>query len=171
MGLAEKPLALLVSTALLAGIAIGCGPDDDSVEDLSGSPAGTGAAIVSPSVQAAADSITVSLSNWTLEPSSNTAKAGTVRFKAVHEDVADGSVGGATHQLVVARLSEGAQIGEANFGPPVLNLAEIKVGEEKTGEAQLERGRYELSCLVVEEVQGEDISHYEEGMYALLVVE
>ncbi len=84
------------------------------------------------------------------------------------ENAAKNREAGATHQLVVARLEDGADVGETKFGAPVLNLADIKVGEEKTGEAVLEPGRYELSCLVVD---GDDVNHYEEGMYALLTVE
>ncbi|MCC7364386.1 MAG: hypothetical protein IT303_08425 [Dehalococcoidia bacterium] len=115
----------------------------------------------------------MNLKNWAIEPSSATVKAGTVTFRATHEEEGHGGHGageaGATHQLVVARLQDGADVGETKFGAPLLNLADIKVGEEKTGKAVLEPGRYELSCLVVD---GDDnVNHYEKGMYALLIVE
>jgi uncharacterized cupredoxin-like copper-binding protein len=117
----------------------------------------------------------VNLTNWAVEPSATTVKAGTVTFRATHEQEMHGGHGageaGATHQLVVARLQDGADVGETKFSSPVLNLADIKVGEEKSGKAVLEPGKYELSCLVVEEVDGESVNHYEEGMYALLTVE
>lgn len=61
------------------------------------------------------------------------------------------------------RDREGADIGETKFGAPVLNLADIKVGEEKTGKAVLEPGRYELSCLVVH--SDDNVNLYEKGMY------
>ena len=93
-------------------------------------------------------------------------------FRATHEEQEHGGHGAgearATHQLVVARLEDGADVGETKFGPPMLNLADIQVGEEKTGKAVLEPGRYELSCLVVD---GDNVNHYEEGMYALLNIE
>ncbi|MBN9492848.1 hypothetical protein J0H33_05815 [bacterium] len=148
--------------AVLTALAVACGGDDDTDATPTRSVADGGSAT----------SITVNLKNWAVEPSSATVKAGTVSFRATHEEEAHGGHGageaGATHQLVVARLQDGADVGETKFGAPVLNLADIKVGEEKTGEAVLEPGRYELSCLVVD---GDDVNHYEEGMYALLTVE
>lgn len=159
------PAILLAGLALLAVVTAACGGDDDEPT-------------VTPTIAAAggdggATSITVNLKNWAAEPSSVTVKAGEVTFRATHEEDAHGGHGtgeaGATHQLVVAPLQDGAEIGETKFGAPVLNLAEIKIGEEKTGKAVLEPGRYELSCLVVD---GDDnVNHYEKGMYALLTVE
>lgn len=160
------PAILLAGLALLATVAVACGGDDDEPDVTLTASASGGEA---------GGSITVNLKNWAVEPSSTTVKAGTVTFIATHEEEDHGGHGadeaGATHQLVVARLDEGAKIGEANFGRPVLNLADIKVGEEKPGEAVLEPGKYELSCLVVDQVDGEAVNHYEEGMYALLTVE
>ena len=156
-------VVIVAGLALSAAIAASCGGDDD---DDSGT-----APIASGGTRPAGSSVTVNLKNWAVEPSSATAKAGTVTFRAIHEEEehghgADGA--GTTHQLVVARLQDGANVGETKFGAPVLNLADIKVGEEKTGKAVLEPGRYELSCLVVD---GDNVNHYEEGMYALLTVE
>lgn len=148
--------------AVLTALAVACGGDDDTDATPTKAAADGGSAT----------SITVNLKNWAVEPSSATARAGEVTFKATHEEEAHGGHGageaGATHQLVVARLQDGADVGETKFGAPVLNLADIKVGEEKTGKAVLEAGRYELSCLVVD---GDNVNHYEEGMYALLTVE
>lgn len=154
----------LVGFALLTAVAVASGGNDDDARTTPITSAGTGPA---------GASITVNLKNWAIEPSSATVKAGTVTFRATHEEEGHGGHGageaGATHQLVVARLQDGADVGETKFGAPVLNLADIKVGEEKTGKAVLEPGRYELSCLVVD---GDDnVNHYEKGMYALLIVE
>lgn len=154
----------LVGFALLTAVAVACGGNDDDARTTPITSAGTGPA---------GASITVNLKNWAIEPSSATVKAGTVTFRATHEEEGHGGHGageaGATHQLVVARLQDGADVGETKFGAPLLNLADIKVGEEKTGKAVLEPGRYELSCLVVD---GDDnVNHYEKGMYALLIVE
>lgn len=157
------PAILLAGLALLATFAVACGGDDDEPDVTSTVAAGG---------DGGATSITVNLKNWAVEPSSATVKAGEVTFRATHEEDAHGGHGtgeaGATHQLVVAPLQDGAEIGETKFGAPVLNLAEIQIGEEKTGKAVLEPGRYELSCLVVD---GDNVNHYEEGMYALLTVE
>lgn len=158
------PAILLAGVALLATVAVACGGDDDEPE-------------ATPTIAAVGDggtaNLTVNLKNWAVEPSSATVKAGEVTFRATHEEDAHGGHGageaGGTHQLVVARLEDGADIGETKFGAPVLNLADIGIGEEKTGKAVLQPGRYELSCLVVD---GDDnVNHYEKGMYALLTVE
>ena len=159
-----KVWVALAGLALLATVAASCGADND---DTGRTP------ITSAGTRAVGASLTVNLKNWAIEPSSTSVKAGTVTFRATHEEEGHGGHGageaGATHQLVVARLQEGADIGQTKFGAPVLNLADIKVGEEKTGKAVLEPGRYELSCLVVD---GDDnVNHYEKGMYALLTVE
>lgn len=155
---------MIVGLALLTMLAVACGGDDDDGETTPAASVEGGAP---------GTSITVNLKNWAIEPSSATVKAGTVTFRATHEEEGHGGHGageaGATHQLVVARLQDGADVGETKFGAPVLNLADIKVGEEKTGKVVLEPGRYELSCLVVD---GDDnVNHYEKGMYALLIVE
>jgi len=157
--LKTRVLLLLFMSFAIPLAALACGGDDDDA--ATGTADGT--------------TVTVHLTNWAVEPSSTTVKAGRVSFTAIHEEVSHGEHGmgesGATHQLVVARLEDGAEVGQGKFGSPALNLADIKVGKKKSGEAVLEPGRYELSCLVVEEVGGEQVNHYEEGMYALLTVE
>lgn len=170
----KKTALVMLGVGLLPAAAFGCGGDDDEGDATAAQ--GTATATSTDPSREAPTSITVNLKNWAVEPSATTVKAGTVRFTATHEDEDHGSEhgeaeAGATHQLVVAPLEDGAEIGEGNFGRPALNLADIGVGEEKSGEAELQPGRYELSCLVVEEVDGEDVNHYDEGMYALLVVE
>ncbi|MGK2966649.1 MAG: hypothetical protein ACSLFM_13745 [Tepidiformaceae bacterium] len=163
----KLPVLLVATLGLLAAFASACGGDDDSDATLTESVDGSGSAT----------DITVNLKNWAVEPSSNTIKAGPVTFRAIHEEGASGAghgamgAAGATHQLLVARLKDDADVGDGEFGKPVLNLADIRPGDEKTGEAVLEPGRYELSCLVVERVDGKDVNHYEEGMFALLTVQ
>lgn len=160
-----RTLLLGAGMAVLTGLAAACGGGGDTDATPTRSADGSGSA----------STLTVNLKNWAVEPSSATVKAGTVTFRATHEEGEHGGHGageaGATHQLVVARLEDGADVGKSKFSALALNLADIKVGEEKTGEAVLEPGRYELSCLVVETVDGKDVNHYEEGMYALLTVE
>jgi uncharacterized cupredoxin-like copper-binding protein len=119
--------------------------------------------------------VMVSLSNWVVEPSSKTLAAGTVTFTAMHE-AEHGAMNmagqeGATHQLLVAPLPKGAKAGQNKFGNPVVNLPDIKPGESMTAEAQLEPGTYELACLIVEEVDGKSVNHYEKGMYTQVTVQ
>ncbi len=154
---------ILVLTSLLFGAAfvVACGGDDD--DDAAPAADGT-----------PASAVTVNLTNWAMEPSSGVLKAGTVTFTATHVEEHGGhgvSEGGETHQLLVAPLPEGKKGGKGNFGSPVLNLTEIKMGETKTGEATLAPGTYELACLVVEQVNGKSVIHYEKGMYTTVSVE
>lgn len=171
----KKIVFLFLGLGLIPAFLLACGGDDGDGNDTAASATAQSTATAGNQSGDAPNSITVNLKNWAVEPSSETAAAGTVTFRATHEEEGHGGHGadeaGATHQLVVARLEDGAEVGQSKFGRPVLNLADIKVGEEKTGEAVLEPGKYELSCLVVEEVDGEVVNHYEEGMYALLTVE
>jgi len=85
--------------------------------------------------------------------------------------VVTGATRGIGYRIAERLLDEGAKVGESKFGLPLVNLADIKLGEEKTAEVELEAGRYELSCLVVEEIGGKATNHYGEGMFALLEVE
>jgi hypothetical protein len=148
---------------MLGAFAAACGGDD------------TGESATPDDGGATTPAVVVNLTNWAVEPSLASVKAGMVSFTAkhaaAHGEEHGANEGGATHQLVVAPLEDGASVGEMKFGSPVLNLPDIEVGGEKSGVAELAPGRYELSCLVVEEVDGRTINHYTEGMYALLIVE
>lgn len=153
---------ILVLTGLLLGVAfvVACGGEDDGT-----APAADGTPV---------SAVTVNLTNWAMGPSSGVLKAGEVTFTATHVEEHGGhgaSEGGETHQLLVARLPEGKKGGKGDFGSTVLNLTEIKMGETKTGEATLEPGTYELACLVVEQVNGKSVNHYEKGMHSTVTVE
>jgi uncharacterized cupredoxin-like copper-binding protein len=49
-------------------------------------------------------------------------------------------------------------------------MSDIEIGETATGAVTLEPGTYEMACLVVEEVDGETVNHYEKGMYTTITV-
>jgi len=164
----RKLIFLFAGVLLLPVLLLACGGDDD----VTGTPAGETA--TQPSGADDVREVTVLLTNWAVEPSETTVQAGAVRFIAKHEEPHGAHAedeAGKIHQLVVAPLDEGAKVGESKFGLPLVNLADIKLGEEKTAEVELEAGRYELSCLVVEEIGGKATNHYGEGMFALLEVE
>ena len=156
-------MRLFVSVAilgLLGLVAVACGGDDDDDGDV----VGDGTPV---------SEVTVNLTNWEMEPSSSTLAAGMVKFTATHMEehgAMDMGEGGATHQLWVARLPQGAKAGQSKFESPVVNLTDIKPGESKTAEAELEPGTYELACLVVEQVNGKSVNHYEKGMYTQVTV-
>ena len=152
---------VLIALALVGLVAVSCGGDDDDAApgDQGGAPA---------------SDVMVNLKNWAVEPSSRTLAAGIVKFSALHvaEHGAMDMAGqeGATHQLVVSRLPDGAKAGQSKYGAPVMNLTGIKPGETKTGEAELAPGTYELACLVAEQVGGKTVNHYEKGMYTQVTV-
>ena len=149
---------MLIGLLLATAFVLGCGGDDDDAS--------------SPEPTADAD-LTVNLTNWAIEPSVDELAAGDIIFAAVHAEDHGGhgtSEGGATHQLLVAPLAEGQGAGKGKFGSPVLNLPDIEIGETATGHTTLEPGMYELACLVVEEVDGETVNHYEKGMYTTITV-
>ena len=159
-----RVFALAASLAAVGFIGAACGGDDAGSNtggmDMGGSP------------PAASDgsSVTVNLKNWAVVPSGKTLKVGMVKFTATHEMEHGGmnmaGQEGATHQLLVAKLPDGEKAGKSKFGTPVVNLTDIKPGETKTAEVELTPGTYELACLVVEQVGGKTVNHYEKGMYA-----
>jgi uncharacterized cupredoxin-like copper-binding protein len=148
-------IGLLFGTALV----LGCGGDDGDE--------------TSPSEPSADADLTVNLTNWAIEPSVDTVPAGEVMVVAVHVEGHGGhgdDEGGEIHQLIVAPLADGEEAGKGQFESPVLNLSDIEIGETATGAVTLEPGTYELACLVVEEVDGETVNHYEKGMYTTITV-
>lgn len=176
-----KTIGVLLGVLALPALLVACDGDDD---DVAGVPAPGDETATQPGQQQASPSpsgdediqeLTVDLKNWAIEASDSKVEAGTIRFVAKHTMEGhgdhDADEGGMVHQLVVAPLDEGAEVGESKFGAPVVNLTDIEMGEEKTIDVELEPGRYEMACLVVEDVDGEKINHYEKGMYALLEVE
>lgn len=156
-------IAALGLSAALA-VTVACGGDDDDMGNMD-----MGDGMVAP--VAGAD-ITVNLTNWEIAPSAREVQSGTFKVAAVHpsDHSAHGSEGGATHQLFIAKLKPGAKHGQSQFEGPALNLADIKVGETKMGEVELEPGEYELACLVVEKSGGKTYDHYKEGMHTSITV-
>lgn len=156
----SKRVLALALIAALGLVAAACGGGDDEDGDV----VGDGTPV---------SEVTVNLTNWAMEPSSSTLAAGMVKFTATHMEehgAMDASEGGATHQLWVARLPQGAKAGQSKFESQVVNLTDIKPGESKTAEAELAPGTYELACLVVEQVGGKTVNHYEKGMYTQVTV-
>jgi uncharacterized cupredoxin-like copper-binding protein len=165
-----RVLILLASLALVGLLSAACGGGDDNTS-MGGMDMGGSATMASGSD---GSSVTVNLKNWAVEPSTKTLTAGKITFTAMHEmDHSSTDMTGqegATHQLVVARLPDGAKAGQSKFGSPVINLTGIKPGESKTAQAELTPGTYELACLVVETVGGTPVNHYEKGMFSQVTV-
>ena len=85
--------------------------------------------------------------------------AGGLKIQAIHvEDHGHGEGdAGLLHELVVARLTDGGY-------EVVARTHNLAPGESETLTVDLAPGEYELQCNVVEEVDGEPVSHYVEGM-------
>jgi uncharacterized cupredoxin-like copper-binding protein len=157
-------VAALIGISLAAVAFAACGDDDggNSMGGSSMSGEGMGNGMMDGAPNGA---ILVRLSNWTIDPSKSSVKAGEITFRAVHDmhDMhSDGE--GKTHELVVARKNKDGTfdiVGEAE---------DIGVGERKDLTLQLAKGDYELQCNILEKVNGKDVSHYQKGMHKKFVV-
>ena len=155
----------LAAVVLVGTVAAACGGGDDE-GSMGAMDMGDG--MVAP-VQGA--DLTVNLTNWQVSTSTKELSAGTITVAAVHPaDHGAHDAIGATHQLVISPLKAGAKHGTGSFDGLILNLANIKVGETKSGEVTLEPGEYELACLIVEDSDGKQYDHYKEGMHTSITV-
>jgi hypothetical protein len=155
----------LLTVAVAGTVAAACGGGDDDVDmDMD-----MGDGMVAP--VAGAD-LTVNLTNWAISPTTRELQSGTIKVAAVHPRDHGGheSEGGVIHQLVIGKLKPGAKHGQSQFEGLELNLTDIKVGETKTGEVELEPGEYELACLLVEKDGDKTYDHYKEGMHTSITV-
>ncbi|MGE5595218.1 MAG: heavy metal translocating P-type ATPase, partial [Hyphomicrobiales bacterium] len=110
----------------------------------------------------APNEVRVELKNWELDLSRDSIAAGRVTFKAVHaEDHGHGGdEPGEIHDLVVLRKAPDGSM------ELVGRTDQLAMGEEAQLTLDLAPGEYELICDVVEEFDGETISHTNEGMRA-----
>jgi hypothetical protein len=116
-----------------------------------------------------AGAVRVELSNWKVAPATSELQAGKVTFDAVHlDDHGHGGghedEGGATHDLVVSKkLADGSYevVGRTDG---------IATGGSELLTVELDAGEYLLSCSIVEEIDGEPVSHQAQGMVATVRV-
>jgi hypothetical protein len=102
-------------------------------------------------------------------PATSELQAGKVTFDAVHlDDHGHGGghedEGGATHDLVVSKkLADGSYevVGRTDG---------IATGGSELLTVELDAGEYLLSCSIVEEIDGEPVSHQAQGMGATVRV-
>jgi len=111
--------------------------------------------------------VRVELSNWEVRPSRDSIEAGEVTFKVVHleEDHGHGEgEAGEIHDLAILRkLPDGGY-------ELIARTPELATGDETTLTLDLQPGEYELVCDIVEEVDGQVVSHTNEGMRATFTV-
>lgn len=144
-------VAVLSAVVLLAASA-GCGDDDGDGE-------GT---------------VDVILSEFIVEPDTDSASAGETTFVADNE-------GGEIHELVVVEadsaealpVDEDGAFDEEAFGEENIfgEVEDIASGDEAELTVDLEAGTYVLLCNIVEEEDGEVESHFAEGMHTTFTVE
>lgn len=140
--------------AVVFAAACGGGGDSDGMGDMMGGSGGM------MDANQPAGSIRVGLVNWAIEPAQTEAKAGTVTFWAVH-DMGHGHMGGeggVTHDLQVMKKSADGSLKLAG------QVTGLTMGQAKELTLDLAPGDYELSCNVVEVVDGQAIGHYVKGM-------
>ena len=110
------------------------------------------------------DHVVVELSNWNVETEVSEVAAGVVTFLAVHLEEGHAHGGhdepGTIHDLaILKRLEDGSW-------EMVARTPEIATGESYALTVDLEPGQYQLACDIVEEFDGEVISHTVMGMVA-----
>jgi uncharacterized cupredoxin-like copper-binding protein len=116
----------------------------------------------------AANETRITLKNFDVDVSRSTLPAGQVTFFVEHEEERHGDRGdqpGETHDMVVTRVNDDGTreiVGRTDA---------LHMGEEGKLRLDLEPGRYEVFCSVVEEVKGETANHYELGMRRMITVE
>jgi uncharacterized cupredoxin-like copper-binding protein len=125
----------------------------------------------SPSSAGGATVVDVDLQEWAVAPSTTSAAAGDVTFKATNKGPDD------EHELVVARTdlapdalptkADGA-VDEAGAGVTVIDeIEEFAVGGTEEATMTLEAGAYVLFCNIVD---AEGDAHYSKGMRTAFTV-
>ena len=160
----RKTIFLFFAAAAFASVAIvsaACGGDGQSSHGSMGDMGNMGAMGNQPE-----GSIRVGLVNWAVQPAQTSTKAGKVTFWAVHEmDHMHGdNEGGVTHDLQVMKKNADGSY------DMVGQVQGLKMGDAKSLSLTLQPGEYELSCNVVEQVNGTMVAHYAKGMHTSFTV-
>lgn len=163
----------VVAIAVVFGVACG----DDDKDGNGAAPTATEAAALATSTQEAGQTpeateegttLGISLDEWTITAEGggalSTVQAGEVAFE-VHND------GDIPHELVIIKTetdpaqfpASGGKVDEEGVGELIGEVEEFPAGEVDEGTFGLSAGTYALICNVA--------AHYEQGMYAQLIVE
>ena len=140
----------LVGLLVALPVFTGCSDDEDSDVAAGADPeASSSTESGTPTVDPGPPDTTVSvvLKEWSIAPSKSVVNAGVVRF------IADNS-GTETHELVL--LKDGKEIGEVEG---------LQKNHVESMSIRLEKGNYELACLIVEKENGKTEDHYSLGMH------
>lgn len=154
----SRCLIAAIAMFALAALTAACGDDDSASSGMGGHMMSTGSA--------PEGSIRVDLVNWAVEPAQPSAKAGKVTFWAVHDmgHMHGMNEGGVTHDLQVMKKNTDGSY------DMVGQVQGLKMGDAKALSLTLAPGDYELSCNVVEVINGQTIAHYAKGMHVPFTV-
>lgn len=119
------------------------------------------------------NTIDVSLSEWQVDPSPASASSGDVEFSVTND-------GGEAHEMVVVKdiapedlpVDENGHVIEEEVPEAALigEIAEFDAGTTETKTFNLEPGTYTIFCNIIEEEDGETISHFKNGMHSTITV-
>lgn len=161
-----KKLSLIPAAAACAALVAGCGNDGGGTATPANATVAATTPVPTSSVASAtatmpakspdpAGAVDVKLTEWAIQPATQTAKAGRVTFRVTN-------AGKVPHEMVViktdkqagdlgtgSRISEAGSIGEAG---------DIAAGATKTVTLKMPKGHYALVCNVA--------GHYMSGMHA-----
>ena len=164
MNLREHWFAL-AAVALLSAWAVGCGNDDNN--DGSPTSVPTTAAQTPLSGGSTGTTVTIRLNEYSVAPDAESAVSGPIAFQVTNKGPKE------EHEFVVVRTelapdalptqSDGSVNEDAV--DVVDEIEEFPVGETMDLTVDLGPGSYVLICNVVQEQDGQTISHYERGMF------
>lgn len=119
-----------------------------------------GATSATPSQQATRDAggaadtpVSVTLSEWEVDPSLSRVEAGSIRFEATNESADQ------VHELAVLRRKEDGSIAEL-----LGEIEDLDPGASGSIVIEMEPGQYELACVIVPGEAGSTVDHYQQGM-------
>lgn len=108
-------------------------------------------------------SINVNVMDWAVKPSKTSTKAGLVTFHVMYDmgNMSAGAMteGGNVHDMQVARKNA-----DGTF-EVVGEVKGLRMGDSKNLTLNLAPGDYELQCNHTEQLNGQQIAHYQKGMH------
>jgi uncharacterized cupredoxin-like copper-binding protein len=159
-------------TAVLVGVGLGLGlapACSSSGEGEAGATSTTAKTV--PTTAAAGTKVDVTMREWAVEPSAQTAPAGKVTFNVKNE-------GGNTHELVLFKTDlpveslpkdEDGVVDEAGAGVELVEEVEdVEPGTTDSFEAEVTPGKYYLVCNLLDAETGEN--HFGHQMYVPFTV-
>jgi hypothetical protein len=169
-------VVIILFLAFAAVFLAACGDDDDATSTpttaRTGAVTGTSAATAT-GAGAEAFIVSVGLKDYEVIPNPDSGPAGDFEFQV-------SNTGPSVHEFVVVKTDLAADdlptgddgsVEEGGGLEAIGEIEDIAVGSPQTFEASLDAGHYVLFCNIVEEVGGETIAHYTQGMHKDFTVE